>query len=226
MLIKSISAEVKDIDEKGLIKFYFSVFGNVDSDNDITEKGAFTKTINDWKGANRKQIRHFKNHRWDKTPGVLQELFEDDKGAVAVSQLILGTQLGKETHEEYKAGAIDQHSFGYEVIKSEMEERENGKIQIQHLIELKLNEVSSLNSWGANDQTFTLDVKNQDQVIKYLDTLEALKKGDFTDTYFEKLEQKIAAVHRHLVSLTEPSNHSDEPIMRALKHSTLFNNNK
>ena len=215
MLVKSITAEVKDLDEKGMIKFYFSVFGNLDSDRDITEPGAFAKTISDWKNSNKKRIRHFKNHRWDQTPGVLQDLFEDDKGGVAVSKLILGTQLGKETYEEYKAGAITEHSFGYEIIESEWEDI--GGEKIQHLKQLKLEEVSSLNSWGANAMTDTLDVKNLkeedlDKVIALLEKLEALKKGDFTDAYFEKLENKIAAVQKYLASLKEPLKHSIEPV--------------
>ena len=222
MFIKSISAEVKDLDEKGLVKFYFSYFGNLDSDGDITEKGAFAKTISDWKNASKKRIRHFKNHRWDQTPGVIQDLYEEEKGAVAISKLILGTQCGRETYEEYKAGAITEHSFGYDIIESFMEEVEGGKIQ--HLKELKLEEVSSLTSWGANSMTDVLDVKNEDQVMKLLEKLEALKKGDFSDQYFEKLEHKIAAVHNVLLSLRRPEAfHLPESIETALKHSTLFN---
>jgi len=226
MLVKSITAEVKDLDEKGMVKFYFSVFGNVDSDRDITEKGAFAKTISDWKNSNKKRIRHFKNHRWDQTPGVLQDLFEDDKGGVAVSKLILGTQLGKETYEEYKAGAITEHSFGYEIVASNFEDSDGGKIQ--HLTELKLEEVSSLNSWGANAMTDTLDVKNLkeadlDKVIALLEKLEALKKGDFTDEYFEKLENKIVAVQKYLASLREPLKHSIEPVEYILEHSRVLN---
>jgi len=224
MLFKSISAEVKDLDEKGMVKFYFAFFGNVDSDGDITEKGAFSKTIADWKNSNKKRIRHFKNHRWDQTPGVLQDLFEDEKGGVAVSKLILGTQLGKETYEEYKAGAITEHSFGYDIIESEFEEVEGGKIQ--HLKQLKLEEVTSLNSWGANPLTEVLDVKTlkEDQIIAILEKLESLKKGDFSDEYFEKLEIKIAAVQKYLESLREPKSFTlSEPVEYALKHSTLFN---
>jgi HK97 family phage prohead protease len=221
MFTKSITAEVKDLDDKGLVKFYFSIFSNIDLDNDITEPGAFAKTISDWKSSNKKRIRHFKNHRWDQTPGVLQDLYEDEKGGVAVSRLILGTQLGKETYEEYKAGAITEHSFGYDIIESFFEETENGKIQ--HLKQLKLEEVSSLNSWGANAMTDVIDMKNKDQIMKLLEKLENLKKGDFTDQYFEKLEIKIAAVQKVLKPLAKPGNHFAEPIKTALKHSTLFN---
>jgi len=217
MLVKSVSSEVKDLDEKGLVKFYFSFFDNVDSDGDITHKGAFTKSIKE----NRKRIKHFKNHHWTETPGVLKELYEDEKGAIAVSQLILGTQLGKDTYEEYRAGAITEHSFGYEIVNSDKETIEEK--EVQHLRELKLDEVSSLNSWGANEMTDTLDVKNQDQVMKFLESLEALKKGEFSDEYFEKLENKIAVVQKYLESLREPPQHSIEPVDYILKHSRVLN---
>lgn len=223
MLTKTITAEIKELDDKGLVKFYFSYFGNVDADGDITEPGAFAKTISDWKNSSKKRIKHFKNHRWDQTPGVLQDLYEDEKGGVAVSKLILGTQLGRDTYEEYKAGAISEHSFGYDVIDS-VQETIDGERQIRRLKELKLEEVSSLNSWGANSMTDVLDVKNEDQVIKLLEKLESLKKGDFTDSYFEKLENKIAAVQKVLKSLRRPDTlHLSEPVEAALKHSTLFN---
>lgn len=223
MLTKTITAEIKELDDKGLVKFYFSYFGNVDADGDITEPGAFAKTISDWKNSSKKRIKHFKNHRWDQTPGVLQDLYEDEKGGVAVSKLILGTQLGRDTYEEYKAGAISEHSFGYDVIDS-VQETIDGERQIRRLKELKLEEVSSLNSWGANSMTDVLDVKNEDQVIKLLEKLESLKKGDFTDSYFEKLENKIAAVQKVLKSLRRPDTfHLPESIETALKHSALFN---
>ena len=38
--------EISDIDDKlGIVKGYGSVFGNVDSDNDIVQKGAYSRTI-------------------------------------------------------------------------------------------------------------------------------------------------------------------------------------
>ena len=218
MLIKSISSEVKDVDEaRGIVKFYFSIFGNIDSDGDITMQGAFAKTIKE----NFKRIKHFKNHsRWD-APGVIQELYEDNTGGVAVSKLILDSQLGKDTFAEYKAGAITEHSFGYEIMKSEFEDIENRRVQ--KLLELKLNEVSSLTAWGANALTETLDVKNEKELFAYLEKLESLKKGDFSDEYFAKLENKIAAVQKYLTSLREPPVHSLEPVEYILQHSKMFN---
>ncbi len=224
MLFKSVSTELKDIDKaKGIVKFYFSIFGEVDSDEDIVMKGAFLKTIKE----NFKRIKHFKNHdRWS-APGVVQELFEDDTGAVAVSKLILDSTLGKDTFAEYDAGAITEHSFGYNVIKSEADEV--GGVQVQRLVELKLNEVSSLTAWGAQSMTRTLDVKNEAEVMNYLQKLTRLQKGDFSDEYFKELEIKIAAVQEHLLTLKEPSPPEGaegtliEPLDYILANSKMFN---
>ena len=45
-LIKELSGKVADIDKKqGLVKAYFSAFGNIDSDNDMIQRGAHIKTM-------------------------------------------------------------------------------------------------------------------------------------------------------------------------------------
>ena len=224
MLTKTLSAEVKDVDSKGMVKFQFSEFDYLDTDGDITRPGAFKKTMVE----NFKRIKHFKNHdRWQ-APGVIKELWEDNNGAFAASQLILDSTLGKDTHAEYKAGQITEHSYGYEIIiarPTEVEAEEGGKIPAQELIELKLKELSSLNAWGASDRTPTLEVKTEKELLDYLVMLEELKKGDFTDEYFKRLENKIAAVHEHLKTLTEPEHNGAttlEPLLEIMQHSSLF----
>ena len=185
---------LKTLDEKGLVTFYFNAFDNVDSDNDMTRKGAFTKTINDNKG----RIKHFKNHNIYQTPGVLKEMGEDDNGAWARSQLIMGTVLGRETYEEYKAGAITEHSFGYDVIKSLKNPQ-----GYREITEFKLWEVSSLTAWGANQNTPMIDVKNEKQLLDELDRLTKLTKGDFTDEYLKNIETKIMEILEHLKTLRD-----------------------
>ena len=227
MLTKTLSAEVKDLD-KGMVKFQFSQFDFVDTDNDITRKGAFVRTIKE----NFNRIKHFKNHRMDQAPGVVKELYEDNEGAFAISQLILDSTLGKDTYAEYKAGAITEHSYGYEIERANQIEQE-GK-QVQELVELRLKEVSSLNAWGASEMTPTLDVKemfkdkSEKDIMDYLDKLEQLKKGDFSDEYFEKLHNRIAVVTNFLDALcksldTLESSSTDGSLIDAMEHSMIFN---
>jgi HK97 family phage prohead protease len=190
--LKVYTGGLKDLDEKGIVTFYFNSFGNVDSDGDMTKIGAFTKTFTDNKG----RIKHFKNHNIYQSPGVIKELGEDQTGAWARSNMIMGTQLGRETYEEYKAGAITEHSFGYDVVKSL-----KNPLGYRELTELKVWEVSSLNAWGANSSTPVIDVKNEKELFLYLETLTKLAKGDFTDEYLANIENKIKEISQHLLTL-------------------------
>lgn len=210
MLTKTLSYEVKDVDPKGVVRFYASIFGNKDSDGDITEKGAFAKTIRE----NIKRIKHFKNHRIDQLIGVIQELKEDDTGLLVTSQLIVGTQQGRDTLEEYKAGGITEHSFGYDIIKSER----NNETDTQILKELKLDEVSSLTGWGANELTRTVDIKNEKELFEYLDQLMNLSKGDFSDAYLEKLEKRIKQIHGYVESLMKPGTPPQPPTFEPVQY--------
>ena len=62
-LFKAVANSIKDIDAKQrTIVAYASIFGNIDSDDDIIQSGAYTKTIqeNGPKGKNR--VWHLFNH--------------------------------------------------------------------------------------------------------------------------------------------------------------------
>jgi len=223
MLTKTITAKVADLDDQGQVKFQFSKFDFIDTDDDITRKGAFKKSMLE----NLPRIKHFKNHWRDSTPGVIKELYETAEGAFAISQLIIGPQgkgsaLGNDTYAEYKAGAITEHSYGYDIIKANQITVDNK--QVQELVELRLKEVSSLNAWGASEHTPTLEVKSEKDIIDFLDRLEKLKEGDFTKEYFKQLELKIAAVHDLLKTLAKPDTKviTLEPYFEIMKHSTLF----
>jgi HK97 family phage prohead protease len=206
---KLLIGGLKDIDEKGVVTFYFSAFGNRDSDGDITLPGAFKKTFSE----NKERVRHFKNHDSRLTPGVVKELGEDTFGAWARSQLILGTQLGRDTYEEYKAGAIKEHSFGFEYTKWNTTEDPGTRERTRTVSEYKLWEVSSLNSWGANPLTYTVDVKSEKDLIEYFDVLLSLQKGQFSDEYLKTVELKIKQIEQHIKTLntTTPKEPGDKP---------------
>lgn len=206
--IKSLEQSIKDIDEKGIVTFYFSTFGNKDSDGDITMKGAFTKTISD----NKKRIKHVLNHRTDQVPGVVKELGEDDRGAWMRSQLMLGTTLGKDVYEMYKAGAITEHSFRFDIIKSYQDKSQDARI----ITEYKLWEASTLTAWGANERTPVISIKSQEELLKEL--TEAIKAGKL------KPEQLIKSLEiLPGFTYTEPNLTGPEPIDFIRKNLKLLN---
>ena len=185
LLFKAQLTKIEDIDNKGIVKFYASVFGNLDKAGDIVDPGAYSKTI----AENIKEIQHYKNHDSRLMPGVVTEAKEDDRGLLITSKLILGTQLGKETYEEYKAmaeaGKSMFHSIGYIPVKEEKKDDGN------HLKEIFLREVSTLTAHPANSEALTVDVKSE------IDFIDQLLKSDLSDVTLEKLEsikQKIQSL--------------------------------
>lgn len=192
-MIKSLNCELKDLDSKtGVVTFYYNAFNNIDSDNETVEFGAHSKSQQE----NKNRIKHFKNHNKYQTPGVIKELGEDGFGAWARSELILGSTLGRDTYEEYKAGAITEHSFGFDVLR----DRKGSKGE-RILSELKIWEVSSLNAWGANEMTPVTDIKSLFDAMDLLEKLLKLQKGNFTDEKLSKVEQKVKELLTHIESL-------------------------
>jgi len=179
---KHLNFDLKDDNDKGEIAFYFSKFDVKDSDGDIVVKGAFKKTK-----ENIKRIKHAYNHNIYQIPGVLKEIGEDHKGAFAVSQLALKTDLGRNVYEQYKAGIISEHSYGFDIIQTDKDKEKEAQI----IKEVKLYEVSSLTAWGANEFTEVIDIKSMD----YLNML--LK----SNKYDEKIVTKINEVLNYLETL-------------------------
>lgn len=188
--------EIKALDEKGIVQFYANVFNNLDTDRDISLPGSFAKTI----AENGKRIRHFKMHDRDRMPGVVTELKEDTIGLLVTSQLILGTQLGKETFEEYKAlftaGKQMEHSVGVNAVKYEVSDPDDWEKRIRTVSEWKLWEVSTLTSWGANDKSVALSIKDlegatREQIEKEIIFLKGLLNiSSYSELKLEQIEKQ------------------------------------
>lgn len=158
--------EIKSLDDKGIVQFYANTFHNMDSDRDISLPGSFSKTLSE----NAKRLRHFKYHDSRLMPGVVIEAKEDEVGLLVTSQLIMNTQLGKETYEEYKAmfdaGKQMEHSIGCNAIKYDVTDPDDWDKRIRRVSEWKLWEVSTLTAWGANDRALAVSLKNLHEISR------------------------------------------------------------
>lgn len=195
---KSCLTEVKDIDSKGTVVFYASVFNTPDRVKDIVDFGAYKKTIDE----NFKEIQHYKNHDSTLMPGVITELSEDTEGLLAKSSLMLKTQLGLETYEQYKAmsaaGKSMSHSIGYATVRDEP------KGEFNHLKEIMLFELSSLTKRPAHPDALTVGVKefksmDFDELVKEEIFYTNLLNCKFTDAKLENLEK----VKNHVTALID-----------------------
>ena len=196
-----------DADEKnGIVKGYGSFFDNMDSDQDIIRKGAYTKTIKE----NGERVKYLYQHDMIQPIGKMVELYEDSKGLVFVAE-IPKTRLGSDVIELMKAGVITENSVGILPVQKEM------KQGYREIREVKLFEISAV-TLAANDQAKILDVKgerNLDQLYKRYDNIAKLiRKGEISDEMGYALEAEILKLKSLFMSITEPVVETTLPIAK------------
>ena len=219
MLKKGIDVSFKDIDlPKGIVSGYFSQFGTVDSDGDIIEKGAFSKSIKERGPSSKKLIKHLLDHKRDWAVGVIQVLKEDDFGLYYESKV--GSHAnGRDFLLMVESEIINQHSIGYQVVKYN---QDNDK-KTTRLTEIKLLEGSSLQFLGANENTPIVGIKSVKEAMEHAFLLEKfIHNSTATDETLQELGQKL----KSLINQLEPLMHSseeDEPMDNKSIYSLLAN---
>jgi len=203
---KNIAVSVIDADEaKGVVTGYFSIFGNVDDGQDIVMPGAFKKTISENGHSGKNRIIHLFNHDPDKIMGKPYLLKEDNVGLYFETKFTK-TQLGKDVLQWYIDGVIDEHSMGYESIKSMFPDEVN-KPMLRELHEVKLWEGSTV-TWGMNELAKAVSVKGSNNiekfeyVLKRMNNLEtALKNPKYTDEGYYQLTLQVEQLKTSLEQL-------------------------
>jgi HK97 family phage prohead protease len=151
MEIKSF--ELKDVEvEERTFTGYAAAYGNVDSDGDIIQMGAFAESLaNDFP---RNKIKILWQHKSSEPIGLPVEMREDDKG-LFVKGKISKTERGNEAMELLRDGVIDSMSVGFMIPKDGYGYDEDGKRMINkgRLMEF------SLVTFPANEQAVVQSVK-------------------------------------------------------------------
>lgn len=143
--IRDFDLSVKAVSDDGVFNGYGSVFGVVDSYNEIVAPGAFAESLAEI-AAKGRPVPVLWQHRSDQPVGIYTSLSEDDRGLKVEGRLILDVARAKESHALMKAGAVSGLSIGYYVRESSYDE----KTGVRTLTRLDLVEVS-LVTFPAND---------------------------------------------------------------------------
>lgn len=199
--IKS-TGTTKDVDVKSrVVSGYLSGFGNIDKGNDIIEKGAFTKSINE----RFSKIFFLLQHDMQKPLGKFQVLEEKD-GGLYFEAKVSNTTYGNDLLQLYEDGVINEHSIGFNTIKSEK------KSGVRIIKEVKLFEGSAV-TIGANENTPFLGFKSAIAEIsdKQSKILMALKNGNLTDETFIMLEYSLKQLQAEAYELGKNTHEQKEP---------------
>lgn len=166
LIRKAVEFKADDVDvDSGTFQGHASTFGNVDSDGDVIEKGAFKKTIQESGHRVKVFFEHFN------LIGRPMEMREDDHG-LFVKGKISKTTLGSDVLTLMRDGALNEMSIGFQIVKEVFDKAAN----VRRIKELRLWEFS-LVPWGANDQALVTGVKSdriQAAVMEVLKSKEAV----------------------------------------------------
>ena len=210
---KGFPAQVKQIEGR-TVSGIASVFGVLDSYDDIVHLGAFKKTLKE----RRQHLRHLWQHDFDSPPIAtikdIRELKADElpkdmqklagiTGGLLVERDYLNTERANEVLEGIRNGAISEMSFAFDPLKFDFEEMDmDGRsVMVRNIREVRLYETSDVN-WGANPFTQA----SSKSIVPYSDTgyvkaLDAVWQvptlADFTDRDWDELsdahKDRIAA---------------------------------
>ena len=198
MIYKNISQGIiEDVDDvKGIVTGYFSAFNNIDSDGDVIVSGAYKKTVAENGPMGRNRIMHLLQHNPLMPLGKPMELMEDGKGLRFTSK-ITETSYGKDVIKLYAEGVFNEHSVGFEIIKSD------NKAGYREIREIKLWEGSTV-TWGANPNTPIESMKSWDKPKSeemFAKFCNILRNGDVSDESMIQLEIGLKQLENHLKAL-------------------------
>lgn len=157
ILRKSIRPfQVKEITDSGEFTGYGSVFGVKDWYDDIVIKGAFAKSLADWKEKG-KLPKMLWQHDVNEPIGIYAEMKEDDHGLFVKGKILKEAgPTEKRAYEHLKAGSIDSMSIGYTIGAGGIEySKEDDAFMLK---EIDLWEVS-LVTFPANPEATVSEVK-------------------------------------------------------------------
>ena len=199
METKAFNGEPLEVSESRTVTGYLASFGDVDSDGDIIQKGAFTKTLAEsWKNG-RTRIKYLLDHKTDNVVGVFTKLEEDDKGLFYEAKIATHTK-GEDYYRMVKDGVVDQHSIGFYTLQHKKE----GKHRV--ITEVKLIEGSGIQFRAANYNTPITSVKSEQEVFDMISKLEyALKNGSYSDETMKELKSQLDIIMAIKWPKEEPS---------------------
>jgi len=202
---KDVTGQVKDVDVKNrVITGYLSTFGNKDSHEDIMEKGAFTKSIQE----RRNDIFFLNQHNFAQPHGKFAILKEDDHGLYFETEpLIKGVSYSDDALKLYEAGVMSEHSIGFVTMNDEQ------KGDTRHIKEVKLYEGSNVTIGANRNAQFSgfksLNLKQTNEKIGTI--LKYVRSGNVTDDTFILLELALKDLQTQAYNLGIAQNKDNKP---------------
>ena len=201
---------------------YGAVFGNLDSYDDIIEKGAFSKTLSEiksngvWPAMLLQHGGGWLSSAQDRTPvGIWTDMKEDEHGLYVEGKLA-DTDRGRELYTLMKMQprpAINGLSIGFRLNDSVEEVRDKKQVRIIKSVDLV--EVSIV-SFPANDKARVQNVKSE---LTIRDAEYALRDAGFSRTQAKDI---LARGYKLSLRDAEDSESKEELVNMIKRNTSLF----
>lgn len=193
-----IKAGPQDGLKEGEMVAYASIFGNVDSYGDVVVKGAFERTLGEWKASDRVLPLLYLHNMHDPAMniGTVTDAKEDERGLKikALFDADADDVVARKVYRLVKGKRLNELSFAYDVVKSSIiqdKERPNAYRELQ---DVDLHEVSVV-PLGANPETEVIAVKAAvDSMVRGLKAGRTLSAAN---------EKTLRSAHESIVSAAE-----------------------
>ena len=126
--------------DEGIIEGWASAFDVLEPSYGTKFRyGAFTRTLQE-KPATKIKMLTGHTAKPENLVGVWEQFREETKGLFARGRLLMKTELGRDTFERVKAGALDALSVGFAA--REWEDVKEGRTRVRHFTNVELGEIS------------------------------------------------------------------------------------
>lgn len=207
METRDFSFEVKEVSDGGIFTGYGSVFGVVDSYDEIVAPGAFTESLAAHKAKGTMPAMLWQ-HRSAEPLGVYTEMAEDNIGLKITGQIALKTQRGAEAYELLKMGAISGLSIGFMP-------REDSLDKVTRIRTLK-----KVDLWETSLVTFPANDAARVDGVKSVDLIEDLKTAEqfLRDAGLSRREAVAFISRVKSISQSESENDAVQEIVNLIKN--------
>lgn len=151
--------EIKFAQSEGSFSGYCSVFGNLDSKNDIIMPGAYDDVL-----KSGDPVAVYVNHGWlrgELPIGSWNELKQDTKGLFGSAELVMQMPSAINAYWAMKSGLVNGLSIGFLPDEKFIEKKSNGTRVIH---KIKVLRETSIVTDPANDATRIVSVKFKDEL--------------------------------------------------------------
>lgn len=191
--------------DNGIISGYASVFDVADAYNDVVQKGAFSKAVNQFNHGKKPKLLW--QHDINSPIGTIEKMYEDDHGLFIEAKLLLDLPSVRDIYCLLKNQAINGFSIGYRINKKF---NQYGK---QLLVDVDLLEISIV-TFPACELATVSNVKSKGEIMDKNIQNMMNELNDNINDYLQSNDKKMEEIKKNIQAMPLSGNTKNDTCNR------------